>query len=113
MPWSEISGMCVLVRSKKRSAERFLYFLNLAERMSARGKSHGLVWSGYPPLNMLRSGYPLAGKVTDFHRADIRRYKCHGLLRSGYPSHGFFHGAVHLTPVSKPHKTTAFPHGAP
>ena len=87
-----------------------------------------LVRSGYPPFREYvpeRSGffecatkriYPLAGKVTDCYGADIRRYKCHGLLRSGYPSHPshvFFRGAVYLTPSSKPHKTGAFPHGAP
>ena len=91
----------------------FFLFFDLAERMPARGKSHGLSRSGYPPLQISRitmerisafeyvterSGYLLAGKVTDCHGADIRRYKCHGLLRSGYV---FFHGAVYLTPWSK------------
>ena len=52
-------------------------------------------------------------EVTDCLGVDIRRYKCRGSLRSGYPSRGFFHGAVYLTLLSKPHKTVAFPHGAP
>ena len=59
-----------------------------------------------------RSGYPLAGKsrivtkrisaatnVADYCGADISRT--------------FLHDAVYLTPSSKPHKTAAFPHGAP
>ena len=84
-----------------------------------RNKLHGFVRSGYPPLNIsrsgagfssvLRSGYPLAGKVTECHGADIRHYNCRGLLRSGYPSHVFFHGAVYLTASSNPHQTADFP----
>ena len=110
-----------------------------AGRISARGKRHGLfvLRSRYPPPKIsricterisadeyvtersgffpcpLRSGYPLAEKVTECHGADIRRYKCRVLLWSRYPAHGFFHGAVNLNPSRKPHQTAAFPHGAP
>ena len=42
------------VRSKNRCAERFLYFQNFADRISDRGKSHGLLRSGYPPLQISR-----------------------------------------------------------
>ena len=92
---------------------------------------HGLVRSGYPPflehvtsfLNMSRSRVDFFGCVREPSGADIRLRRnsrivterisadannFYGLLRSGYPSHVFFHGAVYLTPSSKPYTTAAF-----
>ena len=69
----------------------FFFQCHGAERISACWETHGLLRIGYPLLKMsrigadffsvLRSGYPLVGKVTDCHGADIGRYKSHGAVR--------------------------------
>ena len=65
-----------------------------AERISARGKSHGLR-SGYPPLQihgLVRSGYPpwnMSRSGADFLECVSERISAcgesHGLSQSGYP----------------------------
>ena len=64
------------------------FFECFTERISACGERHGLSRGGYPPLQMSRV---IAERISVAL---------------------FFHGAVYLTPSSKPYKTAAFPHGA-